>query len=77
MILPSKHIRPQSSLLLLSANLLAALDAADGGLTVSGLWESSVVKNAKPSFVKFVYALDLLYGLGKLQMNENGHLRKV
>lgn len=73
MILPTKHISTEHSLIGVGAKILEKLDSST---TVTGLWEQ--VKNFPEVKVywKFVLALDLLFMLGALDLKE-GLLRKV
>ena len=73
MILPTKHISTEHSLIGVGAKILEKLDSST---TVTGLWEQ--VKNIPEVKVywKFVLALDLLFMLGALDLKE-GLLRKV
>lgn len=73
MILPTKHIPLNRSLLGVGAELLALLDRES---TVSGLW--TALKREKREdevpFDWFVLALDLLFGIGAIEF-ERGLLK--
>lgn len=70
MILPTKHIRPDRSLLGVGAQVLEMLDSP---MTMSKLWDefrtrrSGTGSDAPISYRWFVLALDLLYMIGALQ----------
>lgn len=73
MILPSKHIRAEQTLLGVGAVLLQELRRP---CTVSSLWEK-VRRNAVVGpFERFVLALDMLYLLGAVTITE-GLIEKV
>lgn len=71
MILPTKHIRSDRSLLGVGAQVLEMLDSP---MTMSKLWEefrtrrSGSGPNAPISYRWFVLALDLLYMIGALDL---------
>jgi hypothetical protein len=72
MILPTKHISTRNSLLGIGATILVHLNHPR---TVTSLW-SSVSKIPEVStFERFVLALDLLYMIGAVEL-EDGLLRK-
>jgi len=66
MILPTKHIRPEDSLLVVAAQLLVKLH---GDLTVTELWDEMRHSPGVASFERFVPALDLLFALGLIDLN--------
>jgi len=66
MILPTKHIRPEDSLLVVAAQLLVKLH---GDLTVTELWDEMRHSPGVASFERFVLALDLLFALGLIDLN--------
>lgn len=68
MILPSKHLPQERALLTVGARLLAILERP---MTVSSVWQ--IVQNdhrASLSFDWFVLALDLLYLLDAVQLQD-------
>mgnify|MGYP001175073822 CR=1 FL=1 len=67
MILPTKHISADKSLLGVGALLLRRLDEPR---TVTGLWEAARGLPTVGTFERFVLALDLLYAIGALEMHE-------
>lgn len=71
MILPTKHIPAQQSLLGVGAVLLRALRR---DLTVSALWDE--VRSNLCTFERFVLGLNLLYTLGLLELKD-GLLRRT
>jgi len=73
MILPTKHISPEKSLLGVGAVVLKALREP---CTISELWEE--VKNSPGvgSFSRLVLALDLLYIMGAIEL-ESGLLHSL
>jgi hypothetical protein len=76
MILPSKHLQQDRALLTVGGQVLALLSRPR---TVSALWEAmnsgrdthGVVSTRQISYDWFVLALDLLYSLGTIEL-ENG-----
>lgn len=73
MILPTKGIAPDVALLTIGANVLALLREPK---TVSRVWDE-LTRSAKVSITYdwFVLALDMLYAMGLLNL-ENGRLRR-
>jgi hypothetical protein len=65
MILPTKHISTERSLLGIGAVLLERLDQPR---TISGLWERARVIPEVVSFERFVLGLDLLYIVGAIDV---------
>jgi ABC-three component (ABC-3C) system Middle Component 6 len=61
MILPTKHISTDQSLLGVGAIILVKLGTPR---TVTGLWENVREHDAVGTFERFVLALDLLYIIG-------------
>jgi hypothetical protein len=72
MILPTKHISTHNSLLGIGAAILKRLEKPQ---TVTALWNS--IHNAKEvaNFERFVLALDVLYTIEAIEI-ENGLLRR-
>lgn len=70
MILPTKHISPQNSLLGVGAIVLRNLR---GELSITRLWESVSNYPEIATFERFILALDLLYAIGAIEMR-NGLL---
>jgi hypothetical protein len=74
MILPTKKLKPENSLIYLGGDLLALLDESK---TVSRLWEEFQRKRIQDlklvscdiQFDWFILALDLLYLMGAIQFN--------
>jgi hypothetical protein len=79
MILPTKRIDPNYSLLAIGARVLSLLDSPS---TMSNIWEllasqvSADDSKALLSFEWFVLALDLMFLLGKLEYS-GGWLQRV
>jgi hypothetical protein len=73
MILPTKHITPQRSLLGVGALILKHLRGAQ---TITRLWESVLVYPEVATFERFVLALDLLYSIGVVEIKD-GLLQKT
>ncbi|MFA7173534.1 MAG: ABC-three component system middle component 6 [Kiritimatiellia bacterium] len=76
MILPTKHIPENCSLLGVGGTILALLSEREA--TVSSLWEG--VQEARPaggrlSFDWFILSLDLLFALGSIRL-DRGVLKK-
>ena len=67
MILPSKHIALDFSLLGVGSHLLVRLQEPQ---TVSSLWETSKGEKGIATFERFVSALTLLYALGAVNWKE-------
>lgn len=67
MILPSKHIAIDFSLLGIGGHLLSQLQEPR---TVSSLWEASKGDTGVATFERFVSALTLLYALGAVDWKE-------
>jgi hypothetical protein len=72
MILPTKHLPLERTLLAAGAQLLGCLDRP---LTVSGLWDRVRREVAFPSFDHLVLALDVLFALGMVDLEE-GKLKR-
>lgn len=72
MILPTKHISTERSLIGLGAVLLERLDQPR---TITALWEKARVLPEIGSFERFVLTLDLLYAIGAVELSD-GLLRK-
>ena len=79
MILPTKHIRPDRSLLGVGAQVLEMLDSP---MTMSKLWDEFRIRrsgtgpDAPISYRWFVLALDLLYLVGALDL-KRGLIQKA
>lgn len=78
MILPSKHIRLSESLLGLGAVLLDFLNAP---MTIDELWFKFLeINNRKETFPAYhsfdnlILALDCLYAMGIIDIEENGNI---
>lgn len=77
MILPTKHIRPERSLLGVGAEILEALRRP---MTVSALWDRvregrATGPGAAIGYSWFVLALDMLYLIGTVE-HQDGVLRR-
>jgi hypothetical protein len=66
MILPTKHLPVDQSLLAGAAAVLVALNRPQ---TVSATWERVRGSRAITTFDRFVLSLDLLYALGLVSVN--------
>lgn len=75
MILPSKHIPLERSLLAIGAEVLRTLDRPQ---TVSSLWERFRESSARAdvSYEWFILSLDFLYICGAVDLS-NGLLRRA
>jgi hypothetical protein len=73
MILPSKHVSQDRSLLGIGALLLEGLDRPQ---TVTSLWERVREEGAVGTFERFVLGLDMLYIIGALSL-KNGLIERV
>lgn len=77
MLLPTKGIEPQRSLLAIGAKQISLLESP---ATVSGLWErfskeyGGVDSNVKITFDWFVLALTMLYAIGVVDWDGSGQL---
>lgn len=67
MILPTKHISPQRSLLGLGAVLLRRIEKPK---TIVGFWNEVREVPEVATFQRFVLALDLLYTLGAVTLED-------
>lgn len=73
MILPTKHLAQDRALLTVGAKILPCLTQP---ITVSALWEElsrqtmSTVKPRSLGYDAFVLALDLLFLMGAIQLND-------
>jgi hypothetical protein len=67
MILPTKHISVQYSLLGAGAAILRSLDSPR---TVTGLWERVRAEPEIGVYWRFVLALDLLFAIGVLDFKD-------
>ena len=78
MILPTKHLRPERSLLAISGEVVSILDEAK---TVSRVWEefsksrSRASHRAPVSYDWFVLSLDLLFILGVVEFRSGRIVR--
>lgn len=72
MILPTKHIQAEQSLLGVGAVLLTALRHPT---TMSALWDKVKMHPSVGTYQRFILTLDLLYTLKVLSF-ENGLLRR-
>lgn len=66
MILPTKSIKMQYSLLSCGAIILDKLDDSD---TVSAIWEKVSTEDALINYDKFVITMDFLYMVGAIDYN--------
>ena len=73
MILPTKHITPQNSLLGISAVILSKITAPQ---TVTSLWEKTRKIPEIASFERFSLALSFLFTVGLIEF-DNYKIRKV
>ncbi len=75
MVLPSKKLRPESSLIYIGARVLLVLDTPK---TVSRVWEDlkkDYVDNSSTDAIAFPYdwfvlALDLLFAIGAIELSQ-------
>lgn len=72
MILPTKHITPENSLLGIGAGLLTLLAHEQ---TVTRLWDRARAANHVLTFQRFILALDLLFVIGAIELAD-GVLRR-
>jgi len=72
MILPTKHIAPENSLLGIGAGLLTLLAHEQ---TVTRLWDRARAANRVLTFQRFILALDLLFAIGAIELTD-GILRR-
>lgn len=73
MILPSKHVSQDQTLLGIGAFLLKELDRPR---TVTSLWERARGEPTVGTFERFVLGLDMLYIIGSVCL-ENGLIARV
>lgn len=74
MLMPSKHIRQQSSLLYIGGIAAATLVEP---MSVSMLWEQTRKRLPDCGFDHFVLALDFLYLLNAVTLGNDGLLTRV
>lgn len=72
MIMPSKYLREDEALIGISAALLPLVEN-NGNL--AALWESAKKIDAIGSFERFIFALDFLYLLGLVDLQNNKIVR--
>lgn len=73
MILPTKHLPLERTLLAAGAQTLRCLDRP---LTVSGLWDRVRQETAFPSFDHLMLTLDILFALGMVDLEEGKLTRR-
>jgi hypothetical protein len=73
-ILPTKHLRTEQSLLGVGALLLARLRRPK---TVSALWEAVKTEPSVGSYPRFILALDLLYSLEAIELRKGSLTRRT
>ena len=73
MILPTKHIKLENSLLGASAEILKRLSA---GQTVTSLWNDVRTLPGMRTYARFTLTLDFLYTVGAVELHE-GLLQRV
>ena len=73
MILPSKHISQDQTLIGIGAILLKEIDRPQ---TVTSLWETVREEDAIGTFERFVLALDMLHIVGAISL-ENGLIVRI
>ena len=73
MILPSKHVSQEGSLLGIGALLLAELDQPQ---TVTSLWERAREEGTVGTFERFVLGVDMLYIIGAVNL-KNGLIERA
>lgn len=74
MIIPSKYLREDETLLGVGAALLKSLNTQKD---LSSLWEELKDNSAIGTFERFVLALDLLFLLGLIEAHDNEIVRTV
>lgn len=67
MILPSKYIEEHESLLGVGAKLLRYID---NDIALSELWEESKAQKYLLNFERFILALDMLYAMGLISLED-------
>ena len=73
MVLPDKHLRLHGSLLGAGAAVLSRLRRP---ATVSELWSQVEEEPGNLSFQGFILAMDFLYAIGAIELDEQGLLRR-
>lgn len=73
MIIPTKHIKLENSLLGLGAEILKHLDKPK---TISTLWEQLKSLKGIKSYEVFTLALDFMYLLGVIEFSK-GFIRRI
>lgn len=74
MILPTKHVSAQHSLLGAGATILQFLDSPQ---TVTSLWERVRVSSNIEAYGRFILALDLLFAVGALDLSDGLIMRRI
>lgn len=74
MILPTKHIAPENSLLGIGAMLLELLAHEQ---TVTRLWDRAREGNHALTFPRFVLALDVLFSISAIDLGDGVLHRRV
>ena len=80
MILPSKSISPERSLIALGSEILGLLRQSP--LTISSVWtelhvSEKTIRSTPTGFDWFVLALDMLYALDAIELQPSGVLTAV
>jgi hypothetical protein len=73
MIIPTKHIQIENSLLGIGAELLQRINQSK---TVSTLWEQSKTIEGIKTYESFTLVLDFMFIIGLIEFND-GFLRRV
>ena len=74
MILPTKHVSAQHSLLGAGATILQYLDSPQ---TITALWEQVRVSPNIEAYERFVLTLDLLFAIGALDLFDGLIMRRI
>lgn len=72
MIRPNKYIKPNDSLMGISAQIISCLDKP---ITVSYLWDKVRKQRIVNTFNNFILSLDLLFILGSIKI-EDGLIKR-
>lgn len=67
MILPNKYVKTNDSLLGISSLLIKIIDKP---ITVSFLWDKAKEKGIVKTYNNFIFALDLLFILGVIELKD-------
>lgn len=78
MLLPHKHIRFSSSLVAIAGYILTIIDEP---VSLDELWlkieQKRAIDSIKPSFTQYIFALDILFCIKQIVVDEDGRIDLV